>query len=154
MTPKPPISIFWLAEPRMRSWVLLVAALPVVLPAHTPNNSVYILWGPESYQFYGLFPRVSRHRDSDGISRQPISLNACPNAPRHQEFVRLFSPKILERLAEDAFRALFICFRSPPGEGKTTLLRHSHQLLCEVFWNARRNAGHELRSYSVSFLSK
>ena len=38
-------------------------ALPVVLPHNTPNNSVYILWGPESYQFYGLFPRVSRHRE-------------------------------------------------------------------------------------------
>lgn len=38
-------------------------ALPVVLPHNTPNNSVYILWGPESYTFFGLFPRVSRHRE-------------------------------------------------------------------------------------------
>lgn len=38
-------------------------ALPVVLPHNTPNNSVYVLWGPESYDFYGLFPRVSRHRE-------------------------------------------------------------------------------------------
>lgn len=37
--------------------------LPVVLSHNTPNNSVYILWGPESYQFVGLFPRVSRHRE-------------------------------------------------------------------------------------------
>lgn len=38
-------------------------ALPVVLSHNTPNNSVYLLWGPESYHFFGLFPRVSRHRE-------------------------------------------------------------------------------------------
>jgi hypothetical protein len=38
-------------------------ALPVVLSHNTPNNSVYILWGPENYEFFGLFPRVSRHRE-------------------------------------------------------------------------------------------
>jgi len=39
-------------------------ALPVVLSHNTPNNSVYILWGPEWCKFFGLFPRVSRHRES------------------------------------------------------------------------------------------
>lgn len=39
-------------------------ALPVVLSHNTPNNSVYLLWGPETYRFFGLFPRVSRHRDT------------------------------------------------------------------------------------------
>lgn len=38
-------------------------ALPIVLSHNTPNNSVYILWGPESYKFFGLFPRASRHRE-------------------------------------------------------------------------------------------
>jgi hypothetical protein len=38
-------------------------ALPVILPHNSPNNSVYILWGPESSSFAGLFPRVSRHRE-------------------------------------------------------------------------------------------
>jgi hypothetical protein len=38
-------------------------ALPVVLAHNTPNNSVYILWGPEFLDFFGLFPRVSRHRE-------------------------------------------------------------------------------------------
>jgi hypothetical protein len=38
-------------------------ALPVVLNHNTPNNSVFILWGPESSGFSGLFPRVSRHRE-------------------------------------------------------------------------------------------
>ena len=38
-------------------------ALPVVLSHNTPNNSVFILWGPEQSAFPGLFPRVSRHRE-------------------------------------------------------------------------------------------
>jgi hypothetical protein len=38
-------------------------ALPVILSHNTPNNSVYILWGPEASRFVGLFPRVSRHRE-------------------------------------------------------------------------------------------
>ena len=37
--------------------------LPVVLSHNTPNNSIYLLWGPEHYEFFGLFPRVSRHRE-------------------------------------------------------------------------------------------
>lgn len=38
-------------------------ALPVVLSHNTPNNSVYLLWGPEQLKYPGLFPRVVRHRD-------------------------------------------------------------------------------------------
>jgi len=38
-------------------------ALPVVLSHNTPNNSVYLLWGPERFKYPGLFPRVVRHRD-------------------------------------------------------------------------------------------
>lgn len=38
-------------------------SLPVVLTHNAPNNSFYILWGPESKKFVGLFPRVSRHRE-------------------------------------------------------------------------------------------
>lgn len=38
-------------------------ALPVVLSHNTPNNSVYLLWGPESFSPFGLFPRMSRHRE-------------------------------------------------------------------------------------------
>jgi hypothetical protein len=40
-----------------------------------------------------------------------------------QEFVRLFSPKILEKLEADAFDGAVHVFRSAPGAGKTTLLR-------------------------------
>lgn len=38
-------------------------ALPLVLSHNTPNNSVFILWGPEDMRFFGLFPRISRHRE-------------------------------------------------------------------------------------------
>lgn len=38
-------------------------ALPVVLTHNTPNNSVYLLWGPDDLKYPGLFPRVVRHRD-------------------------------------------------------------------------------------------
>jgi len=54
-----------------------------------------------------------------------------------QEFVRLFSPKILERLAGDAFVGGIHIFRSPPGGGKTTLLRAFTPAALRAFWNAR-----------------
>jgi hypothetical protein len=38
-------------------------ALPVVLGHNTPNNSIFLLWGPEQCEPHGLFPRVSRHRE-------------------------------------------------------------------------------------------
>lgn len=38
-------------------------ALPVILSHNCPNNSIYLLWGPETYAPFGLFPRVSRHRE-------------------------------------------------------------------------------------------
>jgi hypothetical protein len=38
-------------------------ALPVVLSHNTPNNSIYLLWGPEQCTPVGLFPRVSRYRE-------------------------------------------------------------------------------------------
>lgn len=54
-----------------------------------------------------------------------------------QEFVRLFSPKILERLHEDAFKGAVHLFTSPPGGGKTTLLRAFTPTVLRAFWNAR-----------------
>jgi len=38
-------------------------ALPVVLSHNTPNNAIYLLWGPEQYEYSGLFPRIVRHKD-------------------------------------------------------------------------------------------
>lgn len=53
------------------------------------------------------------------------------------EFVRLFSPKILEKLAEDAFDGAVHVFRSSPGAGKTTLLRAFTPPALRAFWNSR-----------------
>lgn len=55
-----------------------------------------------------------------------------------QEFVRLFSPKILERIPDAAFEGGIHIFRSPPGGGKTTLLRSFTPSALRAFWNARR----------------
>lgn len=56
-----------------------------------------------------------------------------------QTFVRLFSPKILERLEEDALEGAIHIFRSPPGGGKTTLLRAFTPAALHAFWNAGRS---------------
>ncbi len=56
-----------------------------------------------------------------------------------QEFVRLFSPKVLERLPDDVFAGALHIFRSPPGCGKTTLLRAFTPMALKAFWNARRS---------------
>ena len=56
-----------------------------------------------------------------------------------QTFVHLFSPKILERLEADAFDGAVHVFRSPPGGGKTTLLRAFTPTALHAFWNAGRS---------------
>ena len=56
-----------------------------------------------------------------------------------QTFVHLFSPKILERLEADAFDGAVHIFRSPPGGGKTTLLRAFTPTALHAFWNAGRS---------------
>ncbi|MGH8611973.1 MAG: hypothetical protein ACREYF_07995 [Gammaproteobacteria bacterium] len=56
-----------------------------------------------------------------------------------QEFVRLFSPKILERLPDDVFKGAVYVFRSPPGGGKTTLLRVFTPTALRSFWRARKS---------------
>ena len=54
-----------------------------------------------------------------------------------QEFVRLFSPKILEKLDDHAFEGGVHVFRSAPGAGKTTLLRAFTPTALRAFWHAR-----------------
>lgn len=54
-----------------------------------------------------------------------------------QEFVHLFSPKILEKLKEDCFQGAVHLFRSPPGGGKTTILRALTPNALRAFWHAR-----------------
>lgn len=53
------------------------------------------------------------------------------------DFARLFSPKILEKLAEDAFEGAVHVFRSAPGAGKTTLLRAFTPTALAAFWSSR-----------------
>jgi hypothetical protein len=55
-----------------------------------------------------------------------------------QIFVRRFSPMILERLHDDAFEGGVHFFRSPPGGGKTTLLRAFTPAALHAFWSSRR----------------
>lgn len=54
-----------------------------------------------------------------------------------QEFVHLFSPKILEKLQEDCLEGAVHIFRSPPGGGKTTILRAFTPNALRAFWHAR-----------------
>lgn len=54
-----------------------------------------------------------------------------------QEFVRLFSPQILEKLDDAAFEGGVHIFRSAPGAGKTTLLRAFTPTALRGFWRAR-----------------
>lgn len=54
-----------------------------------------------------------------------------------QEFVRLFSPTVMETLPDDVFSGAVHIFRSSPGGGKTTLLRAFTPTALQAFWNAR-----------------
>ncbi|WP_083909469.1 hypothetical protein [Rhodopseudomonas sp. B29] len=54
-----------------------------------------------------------------------------------QEFVQLFAPKILEKLHEDCFEGAVHIFHSPPGGGKTTILRAFTPSALRAFWHAR-----------------
>lgn len=56
-----------------------------------------------------------------------------------QEFVRFFSPKILERLPEKIFDGGVHIFRSPPGGGKTTILRAFSPTALRAFWHAKKS---------------
>ncbi|MCC7253629.1 hypothetical protein [Hyphomicrobium sp.] len=56
-----------------------------------------------------------------------------------QEFVRLFSPRILERIEDDAFDGAVHVFRSAPGAGKTTLFRAFTPNSLRGFWRAQNS---------------
>jgi hypothetical protein len=53
-----------------------------------------------------------------------------------QEFAQMFSPKLLDLIDEKAFEGAVHIFRSPPGGGKTTLLRALTPLALRAFWNS------------------
>jgi hypothetical protein len=56
-----------------------------------------------------------------------------------QEFVRLFSSKILDRIEDDAFDSAVHVFRSAPGAGKTTLFRAFTPTSLRGFWRAQNS---------------
>jgi hypothetical protein len=53
-----------------------------------------------------------------------------------QEFAQMFSPKLLDLIDEQTFQGAVHIFRSPPGGGKTTLLRAFTPLALRSFWNS------------------
>lgn len=67
----------------------------------------------------------------------PFSERATDRTATDQAFVRLFSPKILENLPEDAFKGGVHLFVSPPGGGKTTLCRAFTPSVLQSFWNSK-----------------
>lgn len=54
-----------------------------------------------------------------------------------QEFALVFSPKILEKLSDEAFKGGVHIFRSAPGGGKTTILRAFTPTVLRSFWRAK-----------------
>ena len=62
-----------------------------------------------------------------------------------QEFVHLFSPKILEKLDDNCLDGGVHVFRSPPGGGKTTILRAFTPNALRAFWHARPTQGETYR---------
>ena len=53
------------------------------------------------------------------------------------EFVKLFAPQMIEQLDDAPFGGGVHIFRSPPGGGKTTLLRAFTPSALRAFWNSR-----------------
>lgn len=65
----------------------------------------------------------------------PFKERATDRTASDRAFVRLFSPKILENLPDDAFSGGVHLFVSPPGGGKTTLLRAFTPSVLQAFWS-------------------
>jgi hypothetical protein len=72
-------------------------------------------------------------------SANPFLERMSERTTSDSEFSRLFSPKILETLAEDAFDGAVHVFRSAPGAGKTTLLRAFTPTALRAFWGSRHS---------------
>tara|TARA_R110001599_G_scaffold64023_3_gene179205 strand:- start:862496 stop:864397 length:1902 start_codon:yes stop_codon:yes gene_type:complete len=75
-------------------------------------------------------------------SSNPFLERMSERTASDQDFVQLFSPKILEKLPENAIQGGVHIFRSAPGAGKTTLFRAFTPLALRAFWNLRRQSEH------------
>lgn len=73
-------------------------------------------------------------------STNPFLERMSERVTSDQDFVRLFSPKVLENLSSDTFGGGLHVFRSAPGAGKTTLLRAFTPTALRAFWNPRRRS--------------
>ncbi|MBN8214259.1 MAG: hypothetical protein J0M09_15145 [Xanthomonadales bacterium] len=69
-----------------------------------------------------------------------------------QEFALVFSPKILEKLSDEAFKGGVHIFRSAPGGGKTTILRAFTPSVLRSFWRAK--GSNELKESFPLFVEK
>ncbi|HYG34747.1 MAG TPA: hypothetical protein VEC99_08190, partial [Clostridia bacterium] len=75
----------------------------------------------------------------------PFSERASERTTSDQEFVQLFSPKILERLPEDCLEGGVHVFRSSPGGGKTTIMRAFTPNALRAFWHAKKTQAESYR---------
>ena len=73
-----------------------------------------------------------------GYRPNPFLQRMAERATSDQEFVKLFSPRMIEQLDDDTFDGAVHIFRSPPGGGKTTLLRAFTPTSLRAFWNSRK----------------
>ena len=69
-----------------------------------------------------------------GFSTNPFLQRVSEKTSSDEDFVRLFSPKILDRLPEAVFEGGVHVFLSPPGGGKTMLLRAFTPTVLRAFW--------------------
>lgn len=67
----------------------------------------------------------------------PFLERASEQTTSDLDFVRLFSPKVLEKLPDGAFDNGVHVIHSAPGAGKTTLLRALTPTALKGFWNSR-----------------
>lgn len=74
-----------------------------------------------------------------GYSPNPFLERMSERTTSDLDFVRLFSPKIIDRLVEDAFEGAVHVFRSAPGGGKSTLLRAFTPPSLRAFWHSRHS---------------
>lgn len=72
-----------------------------------------------------------------GYRPNPFLQRMAERSTSDQEFVKLFSPRMIERLNDESLEGAVHIFRSPPGGGKTTLLRAFAPTALRSFWNAR-----------------
>jgi hypothetical protein len=77
--------------------------------------------------------------------RNPFLERMSERTTSDQEFVNLFSPKVLERLEEDCLNGAVHIFRSAPGGGKTTILRAFTPSVLRAFWHAKPTQGETYR---------